>query len=277
MSIVSKLRQVLEGKRKVVESVNTKAGSTLPDTCNWDTLSETITNISTGIETNDATATASDILKDKVAYGKEGRMVGAIETYDGASDVGVSGNTLKNLLDATKSVENLFIGYAGDSVSGLIQYNDTENVEKFDGMYRNNYYLLDNIILNTSNARTMYGTFYGCWKVKKIELSYYNFSSASATNQTFRECRSLKALIIRSFSEQYVLNSNAFNECFWLLGQTNSKYNPNGEQGYIYIPRNMISILQAETNWSVMQFRALEDYTKDGTTTGEFDDAKAGI
>jgi hypothetical protein len=41
----------------------------------------------------------------------------------------------------------------------------------------------------------------------------------------------------------------------------------------------MIDTLSSATNWSAFatQFRALEDYTKDGTTTGEFDDEKAGI
>lgn len=82
MSIVDKLRQVFQGKKSVVESVNNKAGSTLLDTCKWSELSETITNISTGANTTDATATSSDILKGKTAYGVEGKMEGTIETYN---------------------------------------------------------------------------------------------------------------------------------------------------------------------------------------------------
>lgn len=183
MSIVSKLRQVLEGKRKVVESVNTKAGSTLPDTCKWDTLSETIDNISTGIETDDATATASDILKDKVAYGKEGRLVGTIETYDGASDVGSSGNTLKTLLDNTKKANKLFYNYSGDNLSDLIQYSDTENVTDFSEMI---YYC--NVaktipLVNTSKGTNFYQFAMGCDKITAIPK--YNLSNGTNFSNAF--------------------------------------------------------------------------------------------
>lgn len=42
--------------------------------------------------------------------------------------------------------------------------------------------------------------------------------------------------------------------------------------GYIYVPRDLIATYEAATNWSTYagQFRALEDYTDDGTTSGEF-------
>lgn len=46
--------------------------------------------------------------------------------------------------------------------------------------------------------------------------------------------------------------------------------------GYIYVPASMIDAYKAATNWSNVadQFRALEDYTVDGTTTGELDETK---
>lgn len=46
--------------------------------------------------------------------------------------------------------------------------------------------------------------------------------------------------------------------------------------GYIYVPRALVDIYKAATNWSTYanQFRALEDYTVDGTTTGELDTTK---
>lgn len=42
--------------------------------------------------------------------------------------------------------------------------------------------------------------------------------------------------------------------------------------GYIYVPRDRVATYQAATNWSTYaaQFRALEDYTDDGTVDGEF-------
>ena len=46
--------------------------------------------------------------------------------------------------------------------------------------------------------------------------------------------------------------------------------------GYIYVPRDLVDSYKAATNWSTYanQFRALEDYTVDGTTTGELDPTK---
>ena len=46
--------------------------------------------------------------------------------------------------------------------------------------------------------------------------------------------------------------------------------------GYIYVPAALVDSYKAATNWSnfAAQFRALEDYTVDGTTTGALDPTK---
>jgi hypothetical protein len=46
--------------------------------------------------------------------------------------------------------------------------------------------------------------------------------------------------------------------------------------GYIYVPAALIDSYKTETNWSAFaaQYRALEDYTVDGTVTGEMDESK---
>jgi hypothetical protein len=46
--------------------------------------------------------------------------------------------------------------------------------------------------------------------------------------------------------------------------------------GYIYVPRALVDSYKAATNWSAFasQFRALEDYTVDGTVTGALDETK---
>ena len=50
----------------------------------------------------------------------------------------------------------------------------------------------------------------------------------------------------------------------------------DGVLGYIYVPAALVDSYKAATNWSAYasQFRALEDYTVDGTTTGELDESK---
>lgn len=46
--------------------------------------------------------------------------------------------------------------------------------------------------------------------------------------------------------------------------------------GYIYVPSAFVDRYKAATNWSnfASKFRALEDYTVDGTVTGELDPTK---
>lgn len=64
----------------------------------------------------------------------------------------------------------------------------------------------------------------------------------------------------------------------WTLSNTNAlSTTPIAEgTGYIYVPDALKATYQAATNWSTYsaQFRSLEDYTVDGTTTGALDPTK---
>ena len=81
----------------------------------------------------------------------------------------------------------------------------------------------------------------------------------------------LSALILRGSKLCVLLGSGAFNGTPIKSGT-----------GYIYVPRALLSDTdetkdyRRATNWSTYaaQFRALEDYTVDGTTTGELDETK---
>ena len=60
-------------------------------------------------------------------------------------------------------------------------------------------------------------------------------------------------------------------------GTVNTKYNPNGlKDCYIYVPSALIDSYKAATNWTTFstQFRALENYTLDGTINGLLDPSK---
>ena len=66
-----------------------------------------------------------------------------------------------------------------------------------------------------------------------------------------------------------------------LRSQTMVPYNPGCENGpnaslYVYVPAALVDSYKAATNWSTYasRFRALEDYTVDGTITGELDETK---
>lgn len=89
------------------------------------------------------------------------------------------------------------------------------------------------------------------------------------------DCYSLKAVIFRKTGTILTMTySDVFKNCHHIHGTTNSTYNPQGlKDGYIYVPSALIEEYKVATNWVIFadQFRALEDYTVDGTTTGELD------
>ena len=100
------------------------------------------------------------------------------------------------------------------------------------------------------------------------KLTTANFPAAtSIESSALRSCDVLKALLLRGNNVCALSNTNAFNSTPIRSGT-----------GYIYVPSALIEQYKAATNWSTYaaQFRALEDYTVDGTITGELDPAKTG-
>lgn len=155
---------------------------------------------------------------------------------------------------------------------------DVSEGSTFKNMFRQCKNLIEVKLNNSSKTDYLDGFCEQCSNLKKVDINYFYCSSPTGNPREFSNCYSLKAVIIRSFNDtSYSIASTTFGGCYNMLGTVNATYNPNGEQGYVYVPRYMIEKLQTKNYWKLLQFRALEDYTKDGTTTGEFDDAKAGL
>jgi hypothetical protein len=89
-------------------------------------------------------------------------------------------------------------------------------------------------------------------------------SKCSFNDRCFFNCTSLN-LILRS-AEQCPLSSTAIFQSSAIAKGT----------GHIYVPKELADSYKSAANWSVYadQFRALEDYTVDGTITGELDESK---
>ena len=82
---------------------------------------------------------------------------------------------------------------------------------------------------------------------------------------SFNNCLKLTKLILRKNTVCTLSNTNPLTNTPIASGT-----------GYIYVPSALIDEYKAATNWVTYaaQFRALEDYTVDGTTTGELDESK---
>ena len=104
--------------------------------------------------------------------------------------------------------------------------------------------------------------FYSCSSLTTADFPVATSIGSSA----FRTCSKLKSLLLRG-NNVCTLNKNVFVSTPISSGT-----------GYIYVPSALIEKYKKATNWSTYsaQFRALEDYTVDGTVTGELDPAKTG-
>lgn len=113
----------------------------------------------------------------------------------------------------------------------------------------------------------------GCGRLDTLDLPVVTTIKGNACQQ----CNALKTVILRSESMVTLAATSAFNACYHFDGTTHATINPTGARnGYFYVPRALVDSYKTATNWSTYatQFRALEDYTVDGTTTGELDETK---
>lgn len=137
-----------------------------------------------------------------------------------------------------------------------------------------------------------------------LHIASFKFQGLKAIRaNAFENCRSMKTFDMygQSFPADTgsVIEANAFNFCSSLVSLIirSEEYDDgtgvkrgvgldsagvfNGTPiaegtGYIYVPRSFVDTYKTAENWSIYasQIRALEDYTVDGTTTGELDPNK---
>lgn len=134
-------------------------------------------------------------------------------------------------------------------------------------------------------------------KVKYADRSFIDVNALthvcfpSMTSTGWQGLTSMKGLLVADLPVITRINRGAFAYCFKLIAVIlrntagvagmdhsdafNSTPIKDGT-GYIYVPSALVADYKAATNWSTYadQIRALEDYTVDGTTTGELDETK---
>ena len=126
---------------------------------------------------------------------------------------GTSENTLKKLLDATKSTRYLFYKYTGSAIDDLISYNDTENVTNMDDMFESCSVLTTISLLNTGKATSMNNMFRDSQNLLSIPL--LDTSNVTSMRYMFSSCSNLKSIPALDVSK--VTNmSSMFSDCYSL-------------------------------------------------------------
>lgn len=144
------------------------------------------------------------------------------------------GNSLKNLLDTTKTTKYLFSSYEGNDITNLIQYNDTSEVTNMSYMYQwckatdfpqlnmskvtNVAYMFYNCknivtapILNLSNVQNCESVFRDCVNLTTCEIS--DFSNATSINGLFATCRKLKNIVSNLITPKVTDTGFMFYDC----------------------------------------------------------------
>ena len=120
--------------------------------------------------------------------------------------------------------------------------------------------------------------FTGCRALTDVNLPNVTVIESA----TFQQCNSLKYLDLPKVVA--IRKANTFSGvnliCLILRSETICTIDADTKlsmsSGYIYVPRALLEDYKVATNWSDFadRFRALEDYTVDGTITGELDETK---
>lgn len=194
---------------------------------------------------------------------------------------GIIGRTLTGAFEITSKTVGAYA-----FASSLVEEVSIPNLINLEGYYPiGNYAFLNcsSLIKASSNCTKVgYGTFQSCVSLSDCNfpnlkyIDYFSFFGCSKLTEF--DCRYLismgaysfqntgiKALMIRSESVPTLASSDSFTNTPIASGT-----------GYIYVPKSLVDSYKTATNWSVYasQFRVLEDYTVDGTITGELDKSK---
>ena len=182
---------------------------------------------------------------------------------------------------------------------GIIEEIDLSNVEhiynngmdgcsgaKYDVNYEIDFKVMPKLNLPKCRDVYNYGMRKVCFKTVSLPLleyvNQYGFQNCnigvldlgpnliSITNYGLNQAY-IMALVLRNGDSVVPLTSTT--------SISNAYFTNSKAIGYVYVPRELINAYIADSKWSVCseRFRALEDYTLDGTITGELDLIKIGI
>ena len=236
-----------------------------------------------GIDTSNATAAATDILKDKIAYANGQQITGTIEEYDGSftgegSTINVLEESFKSVIDNSLglNVTKLPNGITSIRTYAFAECTRLKLSELPDTITSIGSHAFDNCanlaltkLPNNLTSMDLY-SFYKCTKIaiKEIpagvtKIPTYCFGQCKAitslkmlgniieiSSQAFYLASNLKEVILPNITSIPILGNNAFSN-------TEIGY----KRGYIYVPDNLVESFKTATNWSTYanQIKAISE------------------
>lgn len=187
---------------------------------------------------------------------------------NGLGGSGGGASVLDSLIDRSITEVSSNVEYIGESVFMKCSELTTINLPKATIIATSAFRECSALhTVNIPEAKTIGASaIYGSRKILTLELPKVETLEGYALQQN-----NVTALILRGGSIPTMVSATA------LSNSAISK-----KTGYIYVPKALLSDTDSAkdyrlaTNWSTYatQFRALEDYTVDGTITGELDESK---
>lgn len=199
-------------------------------------------------------------------------------------------------------------GYGNGQAEGYVHGHEAGYAEGVESRYPIEDSLLDKTLTAYSNDRpvTIGNRFFSyCYNLEEVNLP----NCVGTKEYAFVYCTKLPKLVLPSAEELGVYCFQSCSKLAWvdltaarnlpsniftntaistLILRRTDQITTNGStavfnntpmsrgEGWIYVPRALLADYQAASNWTTYadQFRALEDYTVDGTTTGDLDESK---
>ena len=202
-----------------------------------------------------------------VPYGGSATYTGSTPTYtgDNAEDYEFTGfsPTGKNIVGNTSCYAQFkYNGYVyttllDGSISGAYVNDTVTNIGEYA------FYGCGGLTSINIKAAENVGNyaFYGCSGIKTVDLA----KVSSMSNAAFSACRNVETAIIRTATK-----------CSTKPAGSMKFFDSNSAGTCVYVPAALVEEYESDYYWktSPNTFRALEDYTVDGTTTGELDASK---
>lgn len=180
-----------------------------------------------------------------------------VNTVDSRGDAAICLAILNKTLDQITDTHCVTVGgYAFYKFAALHTaiFANAKNIEQYAFAYCS---ALTTVKIPLSES-VGYFSFYKC-----TGLTIADFPRATSVSRSaFNECTALKALVLRRETLATLSDVNALEDTPIESGT-----------GCIYVPGALVDSYKADSKWSTYanQFRKLEDYTVDGTITGEID------